>query len=62
MALKTLLLRKRIDNKKNELEALKAKDFSAREAELKQAIEEVETEEQRAEALKKAAETRRARA
>lgn len=49
MALKTLLLRKRIDNKKKELEALKAKDFSAREVELKQAIDEVETEEQRTE-------------
>ena len=49
MALKTLLMRKRIDNKKKELEALKAKDFSAREAELTQAIEEVETEEQRTE-------------
>lgn len=47
--LKTLLLRKRIDNKKKELEALKAKDFSEREAQLKQAIEEVETEEQRTE-------------
>ena len=49
MALKTLLLRKQIDNKKKELEALRAVDFSAREAELTQAIEEVETEEQRAE-------------
>lgn len=47
--LKTLLLRKRIDNKKKELEALKAKDFSEREAQLKQAIDEVETEEQRTE-------------
>ena len=46
-ALKTLLMRKRIDNKKKELDALKAKDFSAREAELTQAIEEVETDEQR---------------
>lgn len=49
MALKTLLLRKRIDNKKKELEALRAVDFSAREAELMQAIDEVETEEQRTE-------------
>ena len=49
MALKTLLLRKRIDNKKKELEALKAKDFSERETELMQAIDEVETEEQRTE-------------
>lgn len=49
MALKTLLLRKQIDNKKKELEALRAKDFAAREAELTQAIDEVETEEQRAE-------------
>ena len=48
-ALKTLLMRKRIDNKKKELEALKAKDFSEREAELTKAIDEVETEEQRAE-------------
>lgn len=47
--LKTLLLRKRIDNKKKELEALKAKDFSEREAQLKQAIDEVETEEHRTE-------------
>ena len=49
MALKTLLLRKQIDNKKKALEALRAKDFTAREAELTQAIDEVETEEQRAE-------------
>ena len=49
MALKTLLMRKRIDNKKKELDALKAKDFSEREAELTKAIEEVETEEQRTE-------------
>lgn len=49
MALKTLLMRKRIDNKKKELEALRSKDFSAREAELTKAIDEVETEEQRAE-------------
>lgn len=49
MALKTLLLKKRIDNKKKELEALRANDFSAREAELTQAIDEVETEEQRTE-------------
>ena len=49
MALKTLLLRKQIDNKKKELKELRTKDFSAREAELMQAIEEVENEEQRAE-------------
>ena len=49
MALKTLLLRKQIDNKKKELDALRSKDFTTREAELTQAIDEVETEEQRAE-------------
>ena len=49
MALKTLLLRKRIDTKKNELEALRSKDFSEREAQLIKAIDEVETEEQRSE-------------
>ena len=50
MALKTLLLRKRLDNKKKELEALRASvDFESREAELTKAIDEVETDEQRAE-------------
>ena len=51
MALKALLLKKQLDNKRKELEALRAKDadFVTREAELTQAIDEVETEEQRAE-------------
>jgi len=51
MALKTLLMRKRIDNKKKELDALRAKaaEFETREAELEQAINEVETDEQRTE-------------
>ena len=51
MALRSLLLKKQIDNKKKALDALRAKatDFEAREAQLTQAIEEVETEEQRAE-------------
>ena len=50
MALKALLLKKRLDNAKKELEALRAKDadFTAREAELASAIDEVETDEQRA--------------
>ena len=50
MALKALLLRKQINNKTKELEALRAKtaDFEAREEELTKAIEEVETEDQRA--------------
>ena len=45
--LKTLLLRKQIDNKKKELDALRAADFSEREAELTRAIDEVENDEQR---------------
>lgn len=51
MALKALLLKKQIDNKTRSLEALRAKsaEFDTREAELMQAIDEVETEEQRAE-------------
>lgn len=50
MALKALLLKKQIDNKKKALEALRAKvaEFEAREAQLTQAIEEVENDEQRA--------------
>ena len=50
MALKALLLRKQIDNKKKAMEALRAKDaeFTTREAELTQAIDEVENDEQRA--------------
>ncbi len=47
MALKALLLRKKLDEKKNALEALRAKDaqFATREAELEQAIGEAESEE-----------------
>ena len=49
MALKALMLRRRIDLKKKELEALRTKlaGFATREAELEQAISEVETEEER---------------
>jgi len=49
MALKALLLKKQIDNKKKALDELRKKDaeFATRETELTQAIEEVETEEQR---------------
>ena len=51
MALKTLLLKKQIDNKRKALKALleKRQAHEDREAELTRAIEEVETEEQRAE-------------
>ena len=51
MALRALLLKKQIDNKKKALEALRQKDaeFATREAELTKAIDEVETEEQRSE-------------
>ena len=51
MALKALLLKKQIDNKRKQLTALleTRKTHEAREAELTRAIEEVETEEQRAE-------------
>lgn len=47
MALKVLLLRKKIESKKKELEALQAKDgdFTTREAELEAAIAEAETAE-----------------
>lgn len=50
MALKALLLRKKIDAKKKELEALRQKDpdFEKREAELTAAIEEAETDEEKA--------------
>lgn len=50
MALKALMLRKQIDGKKKELEALRAKDesFKTRHDELATAIEEAETEEQQA--------------
>ena len=49
MALKALLLKKQIDNKRKALDALRQKDeeFKTREAELTKAIDEVETEEQR---------------
>ena len=49
MALKALLLRKRIDAKKKELDQLRARDaeYATRAAELEQAIEETETDEQR---------------
>ena len=47
MALKTIMLRRSIDRKKDELEQLRAKDheFQTREAELEKAIGEAETEE-----------------
>lgn len=50
MALKTLLLRKQLDDKKKVLEDLRAKDqeFKTREAELETAIGEAETEEDKA--------------
>ena len=49
MALKTLLLKKQIDNKKKALDELRAKsaEFETREAQLTQAIDEVENDEQR---------------
>ena len=49
MALKALLLKKQIDNKRKALDTLRAKDeeFKTREAQLTQAIEEVENDEQR---------------
>lgn len=49
MALKALLIKKQIDNKRKALDALRAKsaDFETREAQLMQAIDEVETDEQR---------------
>lgn len=48
MALKALMLRKKVDSKKKELEALRAKDeeFVTREAELEASIAEAETEEE----------------
>lgn len=49
MALKALMLRKKIDDKKKELEALRASnDFDKREAELEASINEAETEEEKA--------------
>ena len=47
MALKALMLRKKIDQKKKELEGLRSADFATREAELEKAIEEAETDEER---------------
>ncbi len=54
--LRALLLRKKINEKKKTLDAMKAKDFSAREAELKQGIEEIteETTEEERTALEEA--------
>ena len=48
MAIKTMMLRRSIEKKKEELEQLRAKDadFSVRESELETAISEAETEEQ----------------
>lgn len=46
MALMSLMLRKKIDDVNKELEALKAVDFSKREAELAEAINEASTEEE----------------
>lgn len=50
MALRALMLRKKIDQKKKELDALRVKEeeFATREAELTQAIEEAETDEEQA--------------
>lgn len=50
MAIKALMLRKRLDDARKQLEALRAKDedFQTREAELEQAIAEAETEEEKA--------------
>ena len=47
MALRTLMLKKRLDDKRKELEALRAVDFSQREAELEKSIEETTTDEER---------------
>ena len=48
MALRALMLNKQIREKKEMLESLRAKDFSTREAELEQSIEEAESEEEKA--------------
>lgn len=49
MALKALMLRKKIDDKKKELDALRASNnFEQREAELEKAISEAETDEEKA--------------
>ena len=47
MALRALMLKKRIDDKKKELSDLRAIDFASREAELEKSIEEASTEEER---------------
>lgn len=47
MALRTLMLKKRLDDKRKELETLRAVDFSQREAELEKSIEETTTDEER---------------
>lgn len=47
MAIKALLLRKKISDTQKALEELRAVDFEAREAEIAKAIEEAETEEER---------------
>lgn len=48
MALKSLMLRKKIEDKKKELEAVKVSgDFETREAELEKSIEEAETDEEK---------------
>ena len=44
MALRTLMLKKRLDDKRKELEDLKTVDFAQREAELEKAIEETTTD------------------
>ena len=53
MALKTIMLRRSIDKKKEELEQLRAKDqdFQIREAELEKAIDEANTPEEATKAL-----------
>ena len=48
MALKQMLLQKKISDKKKELEEIRAQDFTGREEELKAAIEEAETDEEKA--------------
>lgn len=49
MALKTLMLRKKIEDKRKELEAVRASgDFETREAEIEKAIEEAGTDEEKA--------------
>ena len=47
MALRALMLKKRIDDKKKDLDELRTVDFASREAELERSIEEAATEEER---------------